>query len=136
MRVRIRNGLLCIFSLLIGGIIYLLFRPTTILSEVIGSKRLLQQLRVWLQPISNAFVWYYVGDFLWMLALCCGGYTILLLNQKQERVWISAAVLLGVIWELMQWLGVVRGTGDWLDIFMYALGGFASKMINRKEKKE
>jgi len=134
MSVRTKNFLVCILSLLIGGMVYILFRPTAIISAMIGNDRWLTQLRFWMEPISNGFVRNYIGDFLWMVALCCGLYGILLPKPGEKLHYIFGAGLLGVIWELLQWLGAVKGTGDWLDVFMYGLAAFASFIINRKEK--
>ena len=129
----LKTAVLGLIALLVGTMLYIFFRPASYVSVIFGTYGWLSQLRTWLKPFPCDFLRYYLPDMLWALALGCGLQTILIPKGKGIVLCGVAAFASGVVWELLQWLGTVRGTGDWLDILMYALGSLASILFTKKE---
>lgn len=134
MRNRFKIAVLGLAALLLGAVLYILFRPASFITVSIGAYSWLSQLRIWLQPFDCSLLRFYLPDMLWAFALSCGLQTILA-PQKWGIVSCGVtAFVCGAIWELLQWLGAVRGTGDWLDILMYFLAALASIFVNKRRK--
>ena len=51
-----------------------------------------------------------------------------------EPTFVFTAIY-GCVWELLQWLSILGGTGDYLDIIMYLLASILCLIINLKERK-
>lgn len=132
MAARTKNCLLSVSAILIGGVLYILFRPHTYIANIFERYFYITEIRAWLQPISCEFVRFYLGDFLWMFALCCGLYAIFPPEENWSVVCVAIATACGIAWEVLQWIGVTTGTGDWMDILMYVLACIAANIINRK----
>lgn len=136
MAVRTKNCFLSVSALLAGAILYILFRPHTYIAEAFERYTWITEIRERIQPFSCNVVCFYLGDFLWMFALCCGFYGIILPNRKESIICFTVCALCGIAWEMLQWSGIVTGTGDWVDIIMYVLACVASGIINRKGNKK
>ena len=120
-------------SLLLGGIIYILFRENTYIAGVFDYS--------WLEPVRNCisvlscdFIKYYLPDFLWSLSLC--GFLIAIFAPKLVGAIIcgATAVLCGTLWEFLQCLGICSGTGDVFDIVMYLAAACVAVIISIKGK--
>ena len=131
---RIKTAVLGLAALLLGAVLYILFRPTSFVSVSFGAYGWLSQLRTWLQPFTCNFLCFYLPDMLWAFALSCGLQTILTPKKWGIVLCGVTAFVCGAIWELLQWLGAVRGTGDWLDILMYFLAALALIFVNKRRK--
>lgn len=113
--------------LFLGGMIYVLYRPQTLLlfhvagglgmTDLIGQWR--QMAMAW-QPA--AFTVYCLPAGLWALS-----YVLIVGTLAQSlspiRRWIAVAFipLLGIASEVLQAAGIVPGTFDWTDLTLYAL---------------
>lgn len=114
-------------SLLSGAVIYLLFRPTSLLGfsllQALGLGEWTEQLRSNVSYVNPPeFVVYCLPNGLWSLSY------ILLVDRVFSSVpawhkvlWASVIPLLGVASELMQAAGWVRGTYDTADLICYSL---------------
>ncbi len=135
MRKRILNALLGVFSLVIGLGIYVFFKPNAYVSRLFGFAPVIQ-IREFLLPYSCDFVRYYLSDYLWGFAFCCG--LAVIFQPKGRDLWLCglAGVAFGFAWELCQWTGIAGGTGDFWDIIMYLLAAGAVIFINNIKKEK
>lgn len=133
---RKRNILLCISSLVLGWLIYILFRENSQIGVLFGSAYV-QGLRKAVAWLSCDFLQFYFPDFLWGFSLCSGLLAIYDPGLKGCIVCGCTAALCGYAWEWMQYINIVSGTGDIYDILMYSLAGFMCIIINlRRERNE
>ena len=119
-------------ALALGGACYVFFREDTYLfgwaSDLL--KAVFAKGRE--RTFQNEFLQFYLPDLLWGLSLSVA--LMAIYEPSGIGAWLCAgtAVVCGWIWELAQWTGAVRGTGDFGDVFMYLLAGFFSLIINKK----
>lgn len=112
---------LCIFSLCLGGIIYITLKPSSYISifiqEIIPlSTNLIYEY----ETTSLNFIKYYFPDFLWSFSLYCA---LSIISNTNKMLLINGFIVfvIGVSWEFCQKAGIVPGTGDCIDIIMYLL---------------
>jgi hypothetical protein len=105
-------------SLIVGGLIYLLFRENSHIALFFGS-RLLNDIREAFSAWSNDAVNFYFADFLWGFSLC--SYLLAIYVPKKRGAFFCGAItfMCGAFWEALQFVGAVNGTGDVIDIIMY-----------------
>lgn len=126
-----------ISSLAIGGAYYLLFKNNTILESIVCKFVDYIPIKNQLPRITSSFMNNHFCDFLWVFSLGCGLCSIFEPTKKKSMVIFVAVVILGIVWELLQYYGVVGGTGDILDVVTYIFGAFISLLIiTKKEKKK
>ncbi len=130
-----KNTIISIASLLLGGASYIVFRENTYVAEFFDVFSFVTPIRESLSIFSCDFTNYYLQDFLWGLSLSCG--IIAIYKPDRKGIFLSAftAFICGCIWELVQYIGVVKGTGDFLDVLMYLSASLMSVLVN-KERRE
>ncbi len=130
-----RNTLMLVgtVSLVFGGLIYVMFREDTYIANFFEFIPL-DIVRFYCAHIKSEFVRFYLPDFLWALSLCC--FLLLLFDPKSKgSVICSGTVFLyGVLWEILQYTEVVKGTGDVIDILMYLAAAVSAVIIRTKGK--
>lgn len=116
-----------IILLMAGGMIYLLFRPTTLLgfwlTDAVGLSPFISGWRSSMETRQPAdFVVYCLPNGLWAAAY------ILIIDRvfasqplRQRLYWTAAIPLIGIAAELLQAVGIVPGTFDWLDVLCYSM---------------
>ena len=116
-----------VILLVAGGLIYTLFRPTTLLgfrlTDAIGLSQLINNWRTALATQQPApFIVYCLPNGLWSAAF------ILIMDRlfahqplRQRLCWTAVIPGIGIAAELLQEVGIVPGTFDWLDILCYAV---------------
>ena len=116
-----------VILLVAGGLIYTLFRPTTLLgfrlTDAIGLSPLINNWRTALATQQPApFIVYCLPNGLWSAAF------ILIMDRLfayqpllQRFCWAAVIPGIGIVAELLQAVGIVPGTFDWLDILCYAV---------------
>ena len=116
-----------VILLVAGGLIYTLFRPTTLLgfrfTDAIGLSPLINNWRTALATQQPApFIVYCLPNGLWSAAF------ILIMDRlfahqplRQRLCWTAVIPGIGIAAELLQAVGIVPGTFDWLDILCYAV---------------
>ena len=116
-----------VILLVAGGLIYTLFRPTTLLgfrlTDAIGLSPLINNWRTALASQQPAtFIVYCLPNGLWSAAF------ILIMDRlfahqplRQRLCWTAVIPGIGIAAELLQTVGIVPGTFDWLDILCYAV---------------
>jgi hypothetical protein len=116
-----------VILLVAGGLIYTLFRPTTLLgfrlTDAIGLSPLISNWRTALATQQPAtFIVYCLPNGLWSAAF------ILIMDRlfahqplRHRLCWAAVIPGIGITAELLQAVGIVPGTFDWLDILCYAV---------------
>ena len=116
-----------VILLVAGGLIYTLFRPTTLLgfrlTDAIGLSPLINNWRTALATQQPAtFIVYCLPNGLWSAAF------ILIMDRlfahqtlRQRLCWAAVIPGIGIAAELLQTVSIVPGTFDWLDILCYAV---------------
>lgn len=130
MRGRRRNILISVFALGLGGILYVLLRRNTYIAEFFTIVPGISILQEKLERISCDFLRYYFPDFLWGLSLACGLQAIAYPKKKDMMAVGIIAILCGFLWEVLQYVGLVRGTGDIIDCISYQVAGTLSILYN------
>lgn len=117
-------GMLLLFM---GGMIYVLYRPQTLLLfHVAGGLGMTDLIGQWRQMATAwhpaAFTIYCLPAGLWALS-----YVLIVGTLAQSlpaiRRWVAVAFipLLGIASEVLQAVGIVPGTFDWTDLTLYTL---------------
>ena len=136
MRYRYKNTLFALASLLVGFLIYALFKPTSIIATALAKAGILQNEALCIQ-ISCPFLNYYFADFLWGFSLCCGLHTIHSPKLLGSVLCGILTTLLGICWEILQLKQIVTGTFDIWDMLMYLSGSILCIIINlRRDNNE
>ena len=128
-------GMLLLFM---GGMIYVLYRPQTLLLfHVAGGLGMTDLIGQWRQMATAwhpaAFTVYCLPAGLWALS-----YVLIVGTLAQGlpaiRRWVAVFFipLLGIASEVMQAMGIVPGTFDWTDLTLYALPLIAYAIIITK----
>ena len=135
MSMRKKNALLGFAALIVGGLLYLLFLENTYIGRLFGNFDGVLLLRGWCRPLACDFTRFFLPDLLWCFSLSCC--LLAVRGAGRENVVICGVMALGCGfgWELLQYLSIIDGTGDPLDVFMYLLGCCLYFLINLKEKK-
>ena len=119
-------------ALIIGAILYGLYRQDTYVGKIVGIA-LGKPLQV--NSAFSACMAYYLPDFLWMFALVCSLLTVMLPRGKHMLFWCLFAFLLGTLWELLQLWGVVPGTADVHDVILYSMAAITAAIISSLKKR-
>ncbi len=123
------NIIISILSLSLGGLIYVFYRENTYISNFVETLVNLSILRNTFSPFECNFIKYYFIDYLWALSLTTALST--LFNSKRCILPICLFVcLLGFVWELLQLLNIISGSGDIADVFMYLTAITTAVIIN------
>jgi hypothetical protein len=71
----------------------------------------------------------YLPDGLWAYAFCSS--ILIVWNRKINITWLTFAALVAVLFEIMQYLHLISGTGDVIDVLIYLLAGSIAIMMNK-----
>lgn len=130
---------IAIISLLMGLLIYLVYRENTYIAKYVSNLINLNLLDAIFLPFENNFLKYYFVDFLWAFSFCCGLYAIYKPMIVGSIGLTFAVFLFGSAYEFLQYIGIINGTGDIADIILYLLAALAVNLINfiiiKKEEK-
>ncbi len=121
-----------VFSLIIGLIIYLIFREQTYISKSLSKFFPLKRVREVLKNFNINFVKFYLPDYLWALSLNCGLNIIFKPRRIGSVICAVTVFIIGILYEIFQYLGLIIGTGDIIDIILYLLAGITVNIINFK----
>ena len=121
-----------ILALALGGGCYLLCRPNTYVAQAVIKIIPMREVRNQLSWLDCGFLKYYLPDYLCGVALACGLHAIFNPKAKESLICTVVVVLLGALYEVLQWFGIISGTGDIVDVVLYALAGATVNVINYK----
>ena len=134
---KIVEALIATFPLLLGGLIYLAFRPDYLVMftwvDTIG----LSQPIAWLREYADMYrhmvpdmVIYVFPNGLWLLSYCLLVSLVWSGQSKSSAIgWVMLLTLLGVISEILQYCEIIRGTFDWADLLVYVVASVAGLLI-------
>ena len=114
-------------GLFIGALIYLLFRPRVLLGFLVADRLGLgPTVDHWREAVSDwqlpDFVVYCLPNGLWAAAWVLIANRLFRDRSRRTRLlWASVVPTMGVVSELMQGMGILPGTFDWLDLVCYAV---------------
>lgn len=133
---RKKNILYSLTALVVGCFLYVFFRENTYVGNIFDSIEYVEKMRQIFSTKMCDLCKFYLPDFLWVFSLSCG--LIAIYNPSIKGILVCAAVafLYGCVWELLQYVGVLSGTGDIHDIIMYFLADAICIIINLKETRE
>jgi len=120
--------ILCGLSLImLGLLIYIFFREGTYINTVLGISGYFAEKSF---PCS-VLIKYYLTDLLWCASLTFFLYAIFLPEENGAIVLALTAFSCGCLWELLQYMGIVSGTGDIIDCIMYFAGAIQPVIIKK-----
>ena len=128
------NIAISIISLFLGGSIYVLYRENTYISNFIEEFINLLYIRSAFKPFECDFIKYYLPDYLWALSLISGLNALTTTKRKILKICLFV-VLLGFVWEALQFFNILSGTGDISDILMYLAAATTAVIINFSNNK-
>lgn len=115
-------------ALLTGGILYVLFRNNTYISQFVERFVEINWLHEQLYTKKIGFLKYYLPDFLWAFALC---FALIAIFDKKTFICAATSFVYGLLWEFLQYMDIIDGTGDIYDIIMYLTASVTAVMINK-----
>ena len=130
---RRQNFMLCMISLAVGGMLYLLFRETSYVSVYMARWIDLSVLHSTFGG-APGFFRYLLPDMLWSFSLSCG--MLAIMEPEGRCYWGITGFVLGSVWELLQYCHLITGTADGLDLLMYFTGSLLSIIINKRRMKD
>lgn len=124
----------CILPLLVGGLIYILFRPTTLrmfnwfentgLMEAVHAMRRVSQNFTFLPD----WLYYALPDGLWTYSFT-SAFILIWGHDSSLKYWLVVPLSLSLIPEFLQFYGLLPGTFDWNDLFFQFFGFIFSLMF-------
>lgn len=133
--------LLASVLMLVGGMVYLLFRPRTLLLfavlDKLGFGETIGRWRMAVSAVSlPEFVLYSLPNGIWVISYVLVIDGVFSSSPVATRLrWASVIPVLGVGSELLQGVGVMPGTFDWADLLCYAVPYLAYLIIMIKTDK-
>ena len=123
-------------ALILGSIIYILFRPQTYIAQWFSNYAFIQTLQDSVFKINNDFLRFYFPDYLWGLSLSCYLHSLFHPRISGSVLCSGISILYGTLLELIQFFNIISGTGDICDILMFILAGATAMIINIPNLKE
>lgn len=122
-------------SLFAGLLIYLFYRPDSYIS-ILLQRYVSFGFNLGLFDIfNNKFIKFYFVDYLWAFSLSCGLHSIFMPGKIGTYAITAVVFLYGMIYEVLQLCSIIDGTGDILDVLLYALAGITVNIINLQRRK-
>lgn len=118
----------CLIILMIGVGVYVVYNPKALFLTCLGVN--LPYLVNSSRSLVSTMISSYLADYLWAVS-----FTMIIQSiMDLKREWICLLLLcplLGVIFEVMQYLNWVSGTSDILDVLVYYLGSLTVIMMEK-----
>jgi len=131
-RIRLFYGLLSLAALLVGIVIYLLFRDLNniVLFSWIPQPELFKIVLIPLKPSVPAnFLRYHLPDTLWFVSAILFLRFLWFHKVKTQTAYIVCFYCLGLVLEISQLSEKVPGTFDWFDLFFMCIGAFVEGLL-------
>jgi len=110
---------LAIASIVVGFMLYLLFRENTYVSDIVEKYVDLEYPRHCARAFESDFLKFYFPDFLWAMSLDCWIHTVIFCGRRSSIICSAIVGLFGILYEVLQYTRIVTGTFDIVDIIMY-----------------
>jgi len=128
MNTKIKSVLFIVISLSFGILLYILFRPPlSWFPDIKGWDKAIIDIS-WLPSLLSSFILYHLSDIIWSLALAEAVYLI----KNNLILAVISSLILTILFELLQILKVVKGTGDIWDIIFVTVFLSIYYFIKRK----
>ena len=129
-----------VVSLIVGLMIYIIFRENTYISKIFENYMDFSYLRHCARALESNFLKYYFPDFLWALSLDFWMHIIVSPKSRGSLACSAVSGGFGVFYEVLQYTGVVAGTFDYADIVMYLsatllVSAYYCTLISQKKEK-
>ena len=119
-------------ALVLGGAIYILLRPETYVAQLFPQAPILAQMRSKFGGDEWNFIKFYFADYLWGLSFCCFLHLIFQPQRKGSLLCALGTAVYGTLLELLQYFGLISGTGDLLDVLMFISAAATALIINQR----
>ena len=120
-----------VIALLLGTLLYILFRENAYFSIWVSDLVPLDGVRSAFSFADCGFLKYYLADYLWALSLA--SWLTLILEKIWAKYYCFAAFCItscfGGVFELLQYSDLISGTGDPLDLVLYLSAGLTVNVI-------
>lgn len=124
--------------LLLGGLIYILFRTTSLKMfswfEYLGILETIMDVRkIFKNVILYEWIIYSLPDGLWLFS-----YVSLIITLWNNEIksgnlfWLFGLPSIVLLTEIGQSISIIPGTFDWIDLYMYLIGFTIPFIINKK----
>lgn len=132
----------CLTPLLIGGLLYVLFRSTTLRMfewfSLIGLEDVIQSARTSVFEYKNYlpnWTYFSLPDGLWIYSFTSAILIYWHNDNQKTKLWLLIPFTTGILIEILQGFKLFPGTFDYLDLTFSILGLSLSKIIiNNKFK--
>lgn len=121
-------------ALLCGFFLYVLLREETYIAKLFRWHPVLAEIQNALNENANAFIKYYLPDFLWAFSLCCFLRAVYWAGKWTGMICAAVTFAAGALWECLQYCGAVAGTGDILDMAAYFTASLLAMIILKERK--
>lgn len=113
-------------SIIVGLVIYLLYRRETYIAQFILPKVFTDNQ---FNFANRDFIKFYFVDYLWGFSLSCGLHAIINPMKSGTLICTFVVFICGLIYEIFQYTDIIKGTGDMVDILLYLLAGLSVNII-------
>jgi hypothetical protein len=131
-KIRALYGLLSFFTLLIGVVIYFLFRDLNnlILFTWIPKPEFIITILIPTKPsIFSSLLKYYLPDMLWFISAILFLRFLWFYKIKEQTIYIFCFYGIGLVIETSQLSEKVPGTFDWFDLLFMGIGAFVEGLL-------
>jgi hypothetical protein len=118
-------------ALLAGMLIYVLFRHSNLLVYKIAGKPSFLE-KIYHHPAQNRLMnilAYNIPDALWLLSGILFIRALWLDQDKKSGIYILIFCFLAILWELLQFFGILPGTFDVLDLLAMVSAAFGERVF-------
>jgi|TARA_R110002033_G_C3894949_1_gene239256 hypothetical protein len=129
-----------LIPIIFGSLIYIVFRKNNIIFIEWLHNKILYQTDLSISLVKyielHEIIIYSLPDGLWTFSLI--NLVLIIWNYKINRysfLWIIVAILLSIVFELVQLTSYVKGTFDYIDLLFIIIAIFLSFIINKKQIK-
>lgn len=129
-----------LIPIIFGSLIYIVFRKNNIIFIEWLQNKILYQTDLSISLVKyielHEIIIYSLPDGLWTFSLI--NLVLIIWNYKINRysfLWIIVAILLSIVFELVQLTSYVKGTFDYIDLLFIIIAIFLSFIINKKQIK-
>lgn len=129
-----------LIPIIFGSLIYIVFRKNNIIFIEWLQNKILYQTDLSISLVKyielHEIIIYSLPDGLWTFSLI--NLVLIIWNYKINRysfLWIIIAILLSIVFELVQLTSYVKGTFDYIDLLFIIIAIFLSFIINKKQIK-
>ncbi|MCL2805571.1 MAG: hypothetical protein FWD26_06500 [Treponema sp.] len=134
-KIRVFYGLFSLFTLVLGILIYLLFRDLSdfFILKWIPGLDFTKTVFIKLTPsIFSDILKYNIPDMLWFVSGILLLRFIWFYRLKEQKVYVICFYIIGAFFEISQLSDKIPGTFDFMDLLFMGIGAFAEGFMYRR----